>query len=108
MADLKALFINCTLKPSPEKSNSEALAQVLVDALSEEGVETEMIRAVDHDIKPGVESDMGEGDEWPPIREKVLESQILVFVTPTWLGRPSSVAQRVLERLDALISETDD
>jgi multimeric flavodoxin WrbA len=63
---------------------------------------------VDHDILPGVEKDMGDGDQWPAIREKVLAADILVFSTPTWMGHMSSVAQRVLERLDAEISETDD
>lgn len=51
---------------------------------------------------------MGEGDEWPPIRRQILDSEILVIATPTWLGRPSSIAQRVLERMDAMISETDE
>lgn len=105
---MKALFVNCTLKPSPEKSNSEALGTVLGNALASAGVEVEWVRAVDHDIKPGVESDMGDGDGWPAIREKVVASEILVMVTPTWLGRPSSVAQRVLERMDAMLAETDD
>ena len=67
-----------------------------------------MVRALDHDIKPGVETDMDDGDEWPQIHEKLLASEILVIATPTWLGRPSSVAQRVLERMDAMLSETDD
>jgi multimeric flavodoxin WrbA len=66
------------------------------------------VRAVDHSIPPGVESEMGEGDEWPGIRTQILDSEILVFATPTWLGRPSSVSQRVLERMDAMISETDE
>jgi multimeric flavodoxin WrbA len=105
---MRALFINCTLKPSPETSNSEALAKLVAAALQGEGVETEFVRAVDHTIKPGVESDMGEGDEWPRIREKVLASEILVMVTPTWLGQPSSISKLVLERMDAMISETDD
>ena len=105
---MKATIINCTLKPSPEASNTEALAQVMVDAFEEEGVDCEIVRAVDLDLKPGVESDMGDGDEWPSIREKVLGSEILVIATPTWLGQPSSVSKRVLERMDALISETDD
>jgi multimeric flavodoxin WrbA len=105
---MRALFVNCTLKPSPETSNSEALAKLVAAALQDEDVETEFVRAVDHDIKPGVESDMGDGDEWPAIREKVLASEILVVVTPTWLGQPSSVSKRVLERMDGMISETDD
>jgi multimeric flavodoxin WrbA len=105
---VRALFINCTLKPSPEKSNSEALARVVAEALESEGVETEFVRAVDHKIVPGVESDMGDGDEWPKIREKVLASEILVMVTPTWLGQPSSISKLVLERMDAMLAETDD
>jgi multimeric flavodoxin WrbA len=105
---MRALFVNCTLKPSPETSNSEALGKVVADALAAEDVEVEWVRAVDHEIRPGVESDMGEGDEWPRIREMLVASEVLVIVTPTWLGRPSSVAQRVLERMDAMLSETDD
>jgi len=97
---VKALLINCTLKASPEKSNTEALAEVVADALREEGVDVASMRAVDHSIPPGVESEMGEGDEWPGIRSQILDSEILVFATPTWLGRPSSIAQRVLERMD--------
>jgi multimeric flavodoxin WrbA len=105
---LRATIINCTLKPSPEVSNTEALARVVIDALEGDGIECELIRAVDRDLKPGVESDMGAGDEWPPIRERILASEILVIATPTWLGQPSSVAQRVLERMDAMLAETDD
>jgi multimeric flavodoxin WrbA len=105
---VRAVFINCTLKPSPETSNSEALGRVVAEALEAEDVEVEFLRAVDHEIKPGVESDMGDGDEWPRIREKIVGAEILVIVTPTWLGKPSSVAQRVLERMDAMLAETDD
>jgi multimeric flavodoxin WrbA len=79
-----------------------------VDALEREEVECEVVRIVDHEIPPGVESDQGEGDEWPAIREKVVESEILVIASPTWLGQPSSVSKRVLERMDAMLSETDD
>lgn len=65
------------------------------------------MRLVDHDIRPGVQSDMGGGDEWPRIRERLLDADILVVTTPTWVGHLSSVAQRVLERLDAELSNTD-
>jgi multimeric flavodoxin WrbA len=75
--------------------------------LEERGVETELIRVADRDVRPGISSDEGDGDEWPAIRERVLAAEILVIATPTWLGRPSSVAQRVLERMDAMLSETD-
>jgi multimeric flavodoxin WrbA len=68
----------------------------------------DLVRAVDLDIRPGVEKDMGDGDQWPGLRQRVLDADILVFVTPTWMGQHSSVAQRVLERLDAELGETDE
>jgi multimeric flavodoxin WrbA len=105
---MKALIVNCTLKASPDTSNTEALAGVVARKLRDEGIEVEEVRAVDKAILPGVESDMGEGDEWPAIREAIVGSEILVVATPTWLARPSSVAQRVPERMDAMLSETDD
>ncbi len=105
---IHALIINCTLKPSPAASNTQALAEVLLAALEEGGATCEMIRAVDLNLLPGVSSDEGEGDEWPPIHEKLLASEILVLATPTWFGQPSSVVKRVLERMDAMLSETDD
>ncbi|MCR2791911.1 NAD(P)H-dependent oxidoreductase [Microbacterium sp. zg.Y625] len=105
---LRALVLNCTLKPSPSESSTDLLAQQVLDALAPYDVTGETIRVVDHDVKPGVEADMGDGDAWPLIRGRVLASDILVFATPTWVGHMSSVAQRVMERLDAEISETDD
>ena len=105
---MRALIINCTLKASPATSNTEALAEIVAEALRKGGAETEMIRAADHDILPGVTSDEGEGDGWPAIRERILDAEILIIATPTWLGKPSSIAQRVTERMDAMISETDD
>ena len=107
-APLRALVVNCTLKPSPATSNTEALAEVVAEALRGHGVHVDGVRAADHDIRPGVSSDEGDGDEWPAIRERVLAADILVVATPTWLGQPSSVCKRVLERMDAMISETDD
>ncbi|MBE8476960.1 flavodoxin family protein [Streptomyces justiciae] len=105
---MKALVINCTLKPSPEPSNTEALAEVVTARLSGYGVQVSSVRAVDLDIAPGVVTDAGDGDEWPGVHDRLLESEILVVASPTWLGRPSSVAQRVLERMDAMMTETDD
>jgi multimeric flavodoxin WrbA len=96
---MKALIINCALKPSPAPSNTEALARVVAGALEKEGVTVVWVRAVDRDIKPGVLTDMGAGDDWPDIHARILDSEILIVATPTWVGRPSSVAQRVLERL---------
>lgn len=105
---MDALVINCTLKPSPETSNTDLLAEEVIAALEERGVTVERVRAVDYDIKPGVSSDEGVGDGWPPIRERIVASEIVVLASPTWLGHHSSVAQRVLERMDAMLSETDD
>lgn len=103
-----ALALVCTLKPSPAPSSSEVLARQLLDALAGHGVTGELVRVVDHDVRPGVELDMGGGDAWPAIRERVIAADILVLATPTWMGHPSSVAARVLERLDAELAETDD
>ena len=105
---MRALVLNCTLKPSPEPSNTEALARVVTDELERRDVDVEIVRVVDLNVKPGVETDMGDGDDWPALHDKVLASEILIVATPTWVGRHSSVAQRVIERLDAMISETDD
>lgn len=107
-APLTALAISCTLKPSPAESSSDLLGSQILAALAEHGVSGDLVRAVDHVISPGVETDMGGDDQWPTLRERVLAADILVFVTPTWMGQQSSVAQRVLERLDAELSETDD
>lgn len=107
-AQLTALAISCTLKPSPAESSTDLLGSQILSALAEHGVTGELVRAVDHVISPGVEADMGGGDEWPALREKVHAADILVLLTPTWMGQQSSVAQRVLERLDAELSETDD
>lgn len=105
---MKAVVLNCTLKPSPEVSNTEALARVVMDQLQKDGIGAEMVRLVDLDIKPGVKSDQGGGDEWPGVREKIAAAEILVLATPTWMGQMSSVAKRALERLDALLYEVDD
>jgi multimeric flavodoxin WrbA len=105
---VRALVLNCTLKPSPAESNTEALAKVVIDALEDQGVKTELLRVADYDVRPGVSSDEGDGDQWPAIRARILESEILVVASPTWLGTMSSVAKRVLERMDAMLSETDD
>ncbi len=105
---MKALVINCTLKKSPEPSNTEALATVVAERLAELKVDVESVRAVDLDIFPGVVTDAGAGDEWPTVHDRLLAAEILIIASPTWLGRPSSVAQRVLERMDAMLSETDD
>ena len=105
---LKALALNCTLKASPDESSTARLLSQLCAQLEEHGVSTTTVRVVDHDVKAGVTSDEGDGDEWPAIRRQILDAQILVLGTPIWLGHPSSVCQRVLERMDALLGEEDD
>ncbi|HEX2149364.1 MAG TPA: flavodoxin family protein [Actinomycetota bacterium] len=103
---MNALLLNCSLKATPDESNTEVLAGVLVQELLTHGISTESIRVADLNVVPGTSTEMGEGDDWPSIHSKLLESEILIFATPTWLGHPSSIAQRVLERMDAMISET--
>jgi multimeric flavodoxin WrbA len=107
MTPLTALILNCTLKRSPAPSNSEALARVVGEALVAGGATYEIIRIADHVVPPGVQTDEGDGDEWPAIHAKLLAAQILVIATPIWLGQPSSISKRVLERMDAMLSETD-
>lgn len=108
MADLTALALACTLTPSPEPSSSELLARHVLDQLQGHGVGTASLRVVDYNVMPGVQTDMGTGDDWPGIREQILAADILVLATPIWMGHPCSIAQRVIERLDAELSETDD
>jgi multimeric flavodoxin WrbA len=108
MTDLTALALVCTLKPSPESSSTEKLAGEVLAALRGHEVSGESVRVADHDVRPGVEKDMGDGDAWPAIRDQVLRADIVILATPTWMGHPSSIAHRVLERLDAELSETDD
>lgn len=108
MTNLTAVALNCTLKPSPAASSTDLLLSQVMTALGTHGVTGDTVRIVDHDVKPGVKTDMGDGDGWPAIREKVLAADILVIGSPIWMGHMSSIAQRVLERLDAELSETDD
>lgn len=105
---MKAVVLNCTLKPSPQRSNTAALADVVIAELKKGGAEVETVRLVDLNIKPGVTADEGEGDDWPAVDAKLKAARIVIFATPTWLGQMSSVALRALERMDAWFGETDD
>jgi multimeric flavodoxin WrbA len=107
-ADLTALVLVCTLKPSPQESSSTVLADEVVAALAEHGVASTLHRVVDEGVRFGVSADEGDDDGWPALREQMLASDILVLATPIWLGQPSAVCKMVLERLDAELSETDD
>jgi len=101
---MKATILLGTLKKTG-LSNTETLSEFLAGKMEKEGITTEIVRLVDHAILPGTCSDMGEGDGWPPILEKVLASDIVVFATPIWWDSASSLIQRVIERLDELHDE---
>lgn len=106
---LKALSLNATLKSTgKDPSSTDRMLALIAQSMKRDGVETEILRLADYDIKPGVTSDEGAGDEWPGIREKILGADILILGTPIWMGQPSSVAKRALERMDAFFEETDD
>lgn len=105
---VRYLALNCTLKPSPADSSTDRLLAHATSGLERGGAVGETIRIVDHDVAFGVTDDEGDGDGWPAILQKVQDADILLLGTPIWLGHPASVAQVVMERLDAKISETDD
>ncbi len=111
-SDLKALFINCTLKRSPEPSHTDGLVGIARTIMEKKGVSVDAVRAVDHDIAYGVYGDMTEHgwdkDDWPAIYEKVQAAHILVLTTPIWLGEKSSICTKVIERLYANSSQLND
>jgi len=102
---MKALLINCTLKRSPDFSNTGALAEKAVKLLKEQDIETEVIRLADYKIKSGNSSDEGDGDQWPQLLEKIKAAEIFIIGTPVWIGHLASTSQRVIERLDAIFHE---
>ena len=108
MDNLTAFALVCSLTPSPAPSSSELMARHILDGLKEHGVTTSLERVVDHNVAPGVQVDMGNGDEWPRLREKILAADIFLLSTPIWMGHPSSLAQRAVERLDAELAETNE
>jgi multimeric flavodoxin WrbA len=102
-SDLRAVFLNCTLKRSPEASNTAALMENSVAIMRAQGVAVDEVRIADLEVPPGVEEDMREHgyerDDWPEVQRKVLDANILVLGTPIWLGEKSSLCTRVIERL---------
>lgn len=104
---LKAVILNCTLKKSPEVSNTRALIDKVIELMKPLGVESEVIRVVDYSIPFGVSSHEGDGDEWPSILNKLRAADIVIIGTPIWFGVRSSVAQLVIERLDGTYGEGD-
>ncbi len=109
---LRALFINCTLKRSPEVSNTQALVDASAEIMSKHGVTTEVVRLVDHDVATGVWPDMTEHgwatDDWPAIQQKVWDAHILVIAGPIWLGDNSSITKQCIERLYASSSDLNE
>jgi len=105
---LSAVLLNCTLKKSPEVSNTQALMDHVVEHLETLDVGCESIRIVDHHVPFGVSSDEGDGDEWPSILEKIIAADILIIGTPIWFGVRSSVCQLVIERLDGTYNSTNE
>lgn len=107
---LTVLALNCTLKPSrkKEKSSTEKLLGQVLEEFAKHGVTGKQLRLADYSILPGVKSEAeGPGDKWPEIRKQILAADILVMGTPIWMGQPSSVCKRALERMDAFLDEKD-
>lgn len=102
---LRAVLLNCTLKRSPQESNTEALMRNVVAWFDTLGVDSEIVRVVDHAVAFGVTSDEGDGDEWPALLDKLLAADIIVIGTPIWFGVRGSVAQMVIERLDGTYND---
>jgi multimeric flavodoxin WrbA len=102
-SDLRAVYINCTLKRSPEVSNTQGLADTSIAIMRRLGVTVDVVRAIDHAIATGVQPDMTEHgwerDDWPAIFEQVMAADILMLLTPIWLGEKSSICTQVIERL---------
>jgi multimeric flavodoxin WrbA len=105
---LKVLALNCTLKAGRKRSSTERLLREVLAEYAKWNVDGELVRVADYNVKPGVSSNEGRGDDWPKIRRKIVDADILLFGTPIWMGHPSSVAQRVCERMDAFLDEKDD
>jgi multimeric flavodoxin WrbA len=110
-SNLKVLYINCTLKKTPQKSHTATLMNVSKAIMEKEKVAVDEIRLIDHDVPPGVYPDMTEygyeKDEWPSIFKRVMDADILIVGTPLWLGEKSSIAQKLIERLYGMSSETN-
>jgi multimeric flavodoxin WrbA len=108
VTDVRAVLLNCTLKPQGPSSTDVLLGEVRAQLLATGVTADDPIRLASLDLKPGVTSDEGGGDQWPSVRRRILDADLLVLGTPIWLGQPSSIAKRVLERLDAFLDEQDD
>jgi multimeric flavodoxin WrbA len=105
-SDLKAIYLNCTLKRSPEVSNTQGLLDRSIALMREQGVEVTAVRVIDHDLATGIYPDMTahgwDHDGWPQLWPKVEAADILVLGGPIWLGDNASVTRQVIERLYAM------
>jgi multimeric flavodoxin WrbA len=110
LQELKLIALNCTLKSSRnrKRSSTDVLLKQLGRAFSSLDCKGDIVRVVDLNIMPGVTSNEGRGDDWPKLRQRILEADILIVGTPIWMGQPSSVAKRICERMDAFFDELDD
>ena len=102
-SDLNALFLNCTLKKTPELSHTDGLIRISQAIMEKNGVSVEVLRPVDYDLAYGVYPDMTEHgwqkDDWQEIYNKVKPAEILVITSPIWLGEKSSICAKTIERL---------
>jgi multimeric flavodoxin WrbA len=109
---LKAIFVNCTLKKSPQQSHTQGLMDLSISIMEKEGLSVDQIRFIDHEVATGVFPDMTEQgwevDEWPAIAARITDADILVIGTPIWLGQKSSQAQKLIERLYSLSGKLND
>ena len=96
------------MKRGKEASSTDQILREAIAEFGKLGAEGELVRIADLDIKPGVTSDEGAGDEWPALRRRLLAADIVLMGTPIWLGQPSSVAKRLLERMEGFLGETDE
>ncbi|MEP1984955.1 MAG: NAD(P)H-dependent oxidoreductase, partial [Maribacter dokdonensis] len=111
-SELKVIYINCTLKKSPQESHTQKLMEVSKAIMTKEKVKIDEVRLIDHQVASGVYPDMTEHgwdvDEWPEIAERILNADITIIGTPIWLGEKSSEAQKLIERLYAMSGETNE
>lgn len=108
MSNIQALFLNGSLKDSQNQSHTQALLNEVAEVMEKEGASVEEVRLADYDIKFGMAPDMGNGDEWPKIFDKVKQADIVIMGTPLWIGEKSSVTTMAMERLYASSGETQD
>lgn len=106
--ELNAIILNASLKHGNDESNTEALAKEVIEIYQKENVNSEIIRLSDYNILYGISGDMGDGDEWPHILEKIKNADILIIGTPLWLGDKSSIATLAIERLNGSGSLTNE